>query len=377
VQTFDVAIVGGGLIGVAAALELRARNLRVVLLDRQQPGREASWAAAGMLAPASDGPNSASLVLLARESLKLYPEFVAAIELASGRSTGFAREGTLEVFFGPPGESARDSHVAERRAHGLSTDAIELKTAREMEPSLGPEVTAAAWLWEECTVDPRLLIGAAISAAGAQGVEVRANCAVSGLVREGSRCAGVVTDEGKIAARFVLVAAGCFSSGIPGEIGRYAPTRPVRGQMLSLRHPDLTIRRVLRSTAGYLVPRADGRILAGSTLEAVGFEKVVTPDGVEKITAAARRLVPALDTAEIVETWAGLRPGSADDLPILGPTDVEGLLIATGHYRDGILLAPVTAKLVGAWVSGEATVVDTRMFSPMRFQRRAASGQAG
>lgn len=375
-NTFDVAIVGGGLIGAAAALELRARKLAVVLLDRQQPGREASWAAAGMLAPGPDDPRSIALVPLAKKSLELYPEFIAAVERASRRSTGFMRQPTLQAFFGSSGESERDEFVAGHKRLGLSAEAILVSSARELESSLGPAITAAAQLPEEATVDPRLLTDATVLAAAAQGVEIRANCGVTGLRREGGRCVGIVTETAEIAAGHVLLAAGCFSSVALPEIACYAPTRPVRGQMLALRHPRVKLGRVLRSANGYLVPRVDGRILAGSTLEDAGFEKVVTQEGVRKIMAAALDLVPALVDAEVVEMWAGLRPGSPDDLPILGPSDIEGLLVATGHYRNGILLAPVTAKLVAAWISGESSVVDATMFSPLRFGHRVASTPA-
>ena len=370
-KTFDVAIVGGGLIGVSAALELRRRSLRVVLFDRQQPGREASWAAAGMLAPGDD-PQSAALAPLAKKSLGLYPEFVRAIEEASGQSVGFAQQGTFQLFF-EDGEPARDAFVERHRQLGLSAEAVSTSVAREREPQLGSKAVAAAWLSSEASVDPRSLVDAALSAAEIAGVDVRSGCEVTGVLREGRYCRGVVTREGGTPARHVVVAAGCFSSLVPGEIGRYAPVRPVRGQMLSLRRQGVTIGHVLRSEGGYLVPRADGRIVAGSTLEDAGFEKAVTPEGVRKIVGAALELVPALSDAEIVETWAGLRPGSPDALPILGPTDVEGLIVATGHYRDGILLAPVTAKLVAGWVCGDADDLDVQKFSPLRFEHRAIS----
>ena len=387
-KTFDAVIVGGGLIGVSAAFELAARNLRVVVLDRQQPGREASWAAAGMLAPSPDGPDASHLVPLARESFRLYPEFIAAIEGTLGKSCGFARQGTLEIFFGPECESARDAFVAEQERLGLPAEPIATEGAREMEPLLGDGALAAAWLPTEATVDPRLLTDAALSAAQARGVEIRSNCAVTALRREGDRCAGVLAGDEGIAARHVVLAAGCFCGSLGDEIAQYAPTRPVRGQMLSLRdsvsarskrdsargeHGSLRIRRVLRSANGYLVPRADGRILAGSTLEDAGFDKVVTPAGILKIMNAALELVPALASAEIVEMWSGLRPGTPDNLPILGPTDMEGLIVATGHYRNGILLAPVTAKLVAAWITGERSMIETALFSPLRFARQAAS----
>lgn len=390
-KTFDAAIVGGGLIGASAAFELAARNLRVVLLDRQQPGREASWAAAGMLAPSPDGPDAQPLFPLAKESFRLYPEFIGAIEGTLGKSCGFAREGTLEIFFGPESEWARDAFIEQHQRLGLSSEPLAIEGAREMEPLLGPKASAAAWLPKEATVDPRLLIDAALGAAQARGVQIRSNCAVTGLLREGDRCAGVLAGDARIAARHVVLAAGCFCGSLD-EAAQYAPTRPVRGQMLSLRgdpvlarsrpgwagskRQTVRLRRVLRSANGYLVPRPDGRILAGSTLENAGYEKAVTPAGVQKIMNAALELAPALTSVEIIEMWAGLRPGTPDNLPILGPTDIEGLIVATGHYRNGILLAPVTAKLVAAWVTGERPALETDLFSPLRFAHRAVSPAA-
>ena len=373
-KTYDVLIVGAGLIGVSAAFELASRNLRVLVLDRQQPGREASWAAAGMLSPKPDSSDASALALvpLANESLRLYPAFIAAIEQASGKSCEFARQGTLEIFFGASGEAEREALVARNKRLGLAAEAIALHEARELEPPLAPGATAAAWLPDEATVDPRLLIDAAISAAQARGVEIRSDCAASGLIHQGERCTGVIASGEKVAASHVVIAAGCFSSQLGAEFASCAPTRPVRGQMISLRHPRVTLRHVLRSANGYLVPRADGRVVAGSTLENAGFEKSVTPEGMRKIMKAATELVPALAEAETLERWAGLRPGTPDNLPILGPTPTPGLIAATGHYRDGILLAAVTAKLVAAWIAGNAVgqlEVDTSPFSPHRFSR--------
>lgn len=376
-NTFDVAIVGGGLIGCSAAFELSAGGARVIVLDRQQPGRESSWAAAGMLSPGPDSPTSTMLVPLAQESLRLYPQFVAAIEEASGKRTSFAREGALEVFHGTSGEAARDDFIAEHRRLGLSAEPIRLESARSMERSLNSAAGAIAWLREECTVDPRALMDAVLSAAINRGAQIRGDCGVTSLLFDGRRCAGVTASGQSISAGHVVIAAGCFSGQMENGIARYAPTRPVRGQMLSLRHPDVRLTRVLRSANGYLVPRLDGRILAGSTLEDAGFTKSVTTDGLQKILSAAVELAPALASAEILETWAGLRPGTPDDLPILGSTDTEGLTVATGHYRNGVLLAPVTAKLVREWITGGNASVDIEVFSPLRFQNREAhSGSA-
>jgi glycine oxidase len=375
-NTFDVAIIGGGLIGTAVAFELTARNLRVTVLDRQQPGRESSWAAAGMLAPGPDSPDShgsTKLVPLAKESLRLYPQFVAAIEQASAKPTGLAREGTLEIFYGASGEAARDNFVAEHRRMGLSAEPIHLESARKMEPSLNSTAGAAAWLPDEATVDPRALMDAVLSAAANRGAQIRADCAVTSLLVDGGRCAGIVAGGQRISAGHVVLTAGCFSGAMEDGIARYAPTRPVRGQMISLRHPDVRLTRVLRSASGYLVPRLDGRILAGSTLEEAGFAKSVTPAGLQKILSAALELAPALAKAEILETWAGLRPGTPDDLPILGPTDTVGLIVATGHYRNGVLLAPITAKLVREWITVGKVTAAMEAFSPLRFQNRAVS----
>jgi glycine oxidase len=369
---FDVAIIGGGIIGSSVAFELSACGSRVVVLDRRQPGRESSWAAAGMLAPGPDSPGSTKLVDLAKESLRLYPQFVAAIEEASGKSASFVRKGTLEIFPGASGETARDNFVAEHLRLGLAAEPISPESARRMEPSLNSEAEGIAWLPEECTVDPRVLIDAVLSAAANRGAQIRADCPVTSLLFDGGRCAGVVAGGQSIFARHVVIAAGCFSGEMEAGIARYAPTRPVRGQMISLRHPEVRLTRVLRSANGYLVPRLDGRVLAGSTLEDAGFAKSVTPAGLQKILSAACELAPALANAEIIETWAGLRPGTPDDLPILGPTDIGGLIVATGHYRNGVLLAPVTAKLVREWTTEGKVTANVEAFSPLRFQSREA-----
>jgi glycine oxidase len=211
-----------------------------------------------------------------------------------------------------------------------------------------------------------------LAAAAKRGVALRPGFSVASLIEEGDRCAGVLAANGeKIEAKHVIIAAGCFSAEIAAAAGKripVIPTRPVRGQMLALRQNNVTLRHVLRSERGYLVPRSDGRIVAGSTSEDAGFHKGVTAGGMRKIVEAGLELCAGLDAAEILETWSGLRPGTPDDLPILGLTNVEGLILATGHYRNGILLAPVTAKLVKEWVIGGRTTLDTQAFSPFRFE---------
>jgi glycine oxidase len=379
VKTYDVAIVGGGVIGASIAFELAGVKLRVGIFDRQEPGREASWAAAGMLSPAPDSRHDWPLVPLGRESLRLYPEFIALIEEESGQSARLAREGTLELFFGANSESECERRVAECRDLGVAAEAVPVDTAQKWEPALGITAKGVAWMPEEGRVEPRALTSAVIAAAKRRGAEFHSHAAVTRLNRNGGRCVGLVAGGEEISAAEVVLAAGCHSSRIGAEsdlLARCAPTRPVRGQMIALRPDGPGLRRVLRSRRGYLVPRHDGRIVAGSTSEEAGFEKRVTPEGMRKIFDAALELFPGLATAEVVETWSGLRPGTPDDLPILGPTDMEGLLVATGHYRNGILLAAITAKLVREWIIDGRTSFDAKAFSPMRFSRKQAEASA-
>lgn len=376
-KSYDVIVVGGGLIGSSIASELAAQKLRVVLFDQQQPGREASWAAAGMLSPAPDSPEAVPLVPLAQESLRLYPDFIAAIEGTSGKSVAFTRAGAFEILNGNSATACRDRLLAQCASLGITAEPIAIESARASEPALNPNAGAVVWMSGEATVDPRLLTEATLEAAKNRGVEIVASRAVTSILSETSRCRGVTAGGEKITAANVIVAAGSFCGSFSENtaddtiaIARYAPTHPVRGQMLAMRSSKVSLKKVLRSEHGYIVPRADGRIIAGSTLENVGFVKDTTPEGLRKIFEAAVALAPALAGAEIVETWAGLRPGTPDQLPIIGPTDIPGLLIATGHYRNGILLAPITARLIREWIVEGKTSFNAGRFSPLRFSKQ-------
>ena len=375
---FDVAVIGGGIIGSSIAFELARHKLRVVLFDRQQPGQEASWAAAGMLSPAPDTPEAIPLVPLARASLELYPEFLAAVREASGKTVGCRREGALEIIFAGDAGRELSTLVALHHGLGLPTEPLRLEEAFAMEPALGREARAAAWLPYEASVDPRELTASVLAAAAEYKVDIRAGAAVTAVLTKAGRCSGVVANGERIVAKHVVVAAGCYSGEIEGVDG-YAPMRPVRGQMIALRSTKTRLQRVLRSAAGYIVPRDDSspqRLVAGSTLENAGFEKRVTPRGLDRILRAVLELAPGLGDAEILETWSGLRPDTPDHLPVLGATRVEGLVMATGHFRSGILLAPVTAKLIREWLIERNTSLPLDAFSPLRFlaARRKTAG---
>jgi glycine oxidase len=383
VKAFDVAIIGGGIIGSSIAFELAVEKLDVVLLDREEPGRGASWAAAGMLSPGPDSAEALPLVPLAKESLQLYPQFIGRIEEASEPFMHFASNGALQIFSGPLAEIDRDKMVSDFQRLGIEIESVSLETARKLESSINPSAQAAAWLPRESTVDPRSLMDSILAALRRRNVEIRAGCSVTSISHQGASCTGVTAGGEEVKAKFVIVAAGCHSASLPGKnvvvndwLSRYAPTRPVRGQMLALHSNEIRLHRVLRSDRGYLVPRHEGRIVAGSTLEDVGFDKGLTAGGIRKILDAAIELAPKIADAQIVETWAGLRPGSPDNLPIIGPTDIEGLFIATGHYRNGILLAPVTAKIVRDWVRRGQMPAFTEIFSPLRFTRKKLQANA-
>jgi glycine oxidase len=371
--------VGGGIIGGSIAFELAREKLRVAVLDRQELMHEASWAAAGMLSPAPDSPAAIPLVPLGRTSLAIYPKFIAAIEEASEICTEYRTGGAFEVLCHGDAERELSTLVALHHGLGLACEPLRVEEAREMEPVLGRDTRAAAFLPDEASVDPRSLTTALLVAAGEAGAELRPGLEVVSLVKDKERCAGVNTAGGEtFSAGHVVLAAGCWTSQL-SEAAPYAPTRPVRGQMVGLRHAGKPIRRVLRSERGYIVPRDQAnpqKLVAGSTLENAGYEKAVTSGGLEQILSAVNELAPSLADAEIVETWSGLRPGTPDQLPILGPTDMEGLMIATGHYRNGILLAPITAKLIMEWITERRVSLDCEDFSPLRFMRGDADRSA-
>ena len=375
-KTFDAIVAGGGLIGSSIAFELARAGLGVAMFDPREPGREASWAAAGILSPAPESPSQIPMVPLGRASLDLYPAFVEAIEALSGISAGYRGGGTLEALFSKDASRELSTLVALHRGLSLACEPLRVVEARELEPALSEDVAATALRPGEAAVDNRELTRAVLEAALRSGVEIRAGNGVEAVWREGHRCAGVVAAGERIAAGNVVIAAGCFSAGIEGTAA-YAPVRPARGQIVALRSPRVQIERVIWSERVYLVPRNDGRILAGSTVEYVGFEKGLTAGGVRGILDAAIEVLPELHDATIVDTWSGLRPDTPDHLPILGPTEIEGLTIATGHFRSGILLAPVTANLVREWLTEKRTSLDWGRFSPMRFAEAEAQKRSG
>jgi len=365
-KTYDAVVAGGGVIGASIALELAEAGLKVGLYDAREPGREASWASAGMISPAPENPEMIPFVPMSLASVALYPEFIRKVEELSGMDVGYRKDGALDVILDGDAEEELSTVIALQHGVGLKAEALSGEQARRMEPALTEEIEAAIFRADEASLDTRVFTDAVLKAAQRKGVQIFAGNGAKALWEEGARCKGLILEKGQAEAKWTVIAAGCFSARIEG-VAPYAPVFPAKGQMIGLRCESVEIKHVLWLEHTYLVPRNDGRIIAGSTIERTGFDHDVTAGGMKKILSEAIKLAPALEKARIEETWAGLRPDSPDHLPIIGPTDVDGLLIATGHFRSGILLAPVTARLIREWVSMGKVSVDWERVRPMRF----------
>ena len=351
-KTWDVIIVGGGIIGLSLSIELKKRGARVLVVERGEPGREASHAAAGMLADCTV-ETPAALQPLATASARMYPEFVHELQDESGIHVDLRDEGTL-VF--PPPE-----HVYNRP--GFSTESLLPAPLTEMEPTLADPNRPAIYL-KERSVDPRALVAAALKTAKHRGVDISSGSPVTNVLTSAGRATGVGTDKTNYFAPVIVNCAGAWAGHLPPI---HFPTRPVKGQMLAVAAPRL-LRHVIRAPEVYLVPRSDGRVLIGSTLEDAGYDKRTNASTIRRMHHAAIGLVPALERARVLEDWAGLRPGTPDDLPILGATTLPGYFAATGHYRDGILLAPVTAQVMAQLITRGKSDHDISAFSPGRVQ---------
>lgn len=310
------------------------------------------------------------LTTMGQASLVQYPRYVATLEEFTGINVGFRPYGTLRAIFERHAREELNTEIALHHGLGLSAEPLRSSEALELEPALSPEIAAAILRPDEASVDSRLLTSALLEAARCSGVAVFHGKPATSIWKDRNRCKGLRVAGEKVEAKWSVIAAGAFSAGIEGA-AIYAPVVPAKGQMVSLRCPGIRIERVLWSDEIYLVPRNDGRILAGATVERIGFNRDVTAGGISALLRDAIELVPSLSRATIDETWAGLRPDTPDHLPILGPCDLEGLLFATGHFRSGILLIPITARLIRSWITTQYSPIDWDRFSPMRFQSAA------
>jgi glycine oxidase len=360
VKTWDAIVIGAGIIGLCLAIELKKQGLRVLIVEKGEPGREASWAAGGMLVD-FPGETRPKLQELATASARMYPEFVHELEDESGLEIDFRAQGTLVLM------NINVGTGQDTRSYSLSRPLTELEPALQIQNYAKPRFTPL-FVTERC-VDPRDLTTAAIAAARHREIDFSSGDEVLAVeIADGKAC-GVRTNKTQFGAGIVVNCAGAWA----GQIGPHTfPARPVKGQMLCVAMPEKELVRHVVRTVGwkpdaYLIPRSDGRMVIGATTEEAGFDKQTVPQTIQNLRRSALNLVPKLADAHILEAWAGLRPGTPDGLPILGATMTQGYFVATGHFRDGILLAPVTAKLMGEVVTGLRTQIDISKFSPARF----------
>ena len=370
-RTADVVIVGGGVIGLTIARALRKRGVRdVVLMERGQLGAEASWAAGGILGPQIESDRADDFFQLACASRDLYPAFANALNEESGTDVELDAAGTLYLAFTQEeGSKIRHRYDWQTKA-GLAVELLSAAEARALEPCISAKVRGALRFPHDVSVESRKLVEALAIANEKLGVRVVTDCEVRAVRVEHAQVCAVETSQGVVSAQIVVLAAGAWTSLItsPDASLPAIEMEPVRGQMLCFAARPQIARHVLYSSRGYLVPRRDGRVLAGSTAERVGFDKTVTDEGMNAIKTMAQEIAPPVAGLPSVSSWAGFRPRAADGLPVLGPWEgIKGLFYATGHYRNGILLAPVTGELIAKAIVEGATPPLLKAFSPGRF----------
>lgn len=361
-------VVGGGAIGLSIAREAARSGLAVRLLERGRIGGEATGASAGILAAQLEAHEPGPLLSLSLRSRDLYPQFLRDLEAESGVDVDARTDGALAVALDATGAEEIERTYRFQRDAALPVERLDGASLRALEPALSPRTLCGLLLPREWSLDPTVLAGALRIAAERAGVLVLPGEEARRLLVGHGRVTGVVTAAGeRHAAGSVVVAAGAWSGLLGGEGMRPPPSEPIRGQIVCFAAPGL-VRHVLAGGGYYLVPRGDGRIVAGSTMERAGFDRGVTEEGLETLRGAARALVPRLGQAAIQASWAGLRPAAPDGLPVIGAGPLAGLYYACGHLRNGIVLTPITALIVARLVRGLDAGVDLGPFDPARFR---------
>lgn len=371
-ETADVVVVGGGAIGLSCAYRLARGGKRVALVDAGELGREASWAAGGILSPVNPHGYPPELIRLVDASVALFPALAKELEETTGFSIELRASGLLRVATDAGDEEALAANLRWRAEHGLPSGRIEASEARKLVPGLAPNASAFSFEGDVSQVRTPRYLRALVAAGAKAGVAYYPGEPVLELVRKGSSSVhGVRTQRRTLTASETVLAAGAWSGELlRAAVGVDLPVEPIRGQMVLLEAPPGLVPTMVLGAGKYLIPRSDGRVLVGSTLEHAGFDKRTTAGAVQSLLGAAFRLVPELANARLERAWAGLRPGTPDRLPFLGRVrGLSGLVLATGHYRNGIVLAPVTADLVARLLAGADVA---REIAPFSHDRPAA-----
>jgi glycine oxidase len=378
-KSAGVVIVGGGVIGLAVARALALRGIcDVLLIERSSLGAESSFAAAGMLAPQAEADRADDFFDLACRSRDLYPAFAAALLEETGIDIELETSGTLYLAFNDEDAAELEKRYQWQSKAGLALEIMGGEDARRLEPGISETVCAALKFPFDTQVENRRLISALAAATQKLGVRLVTGTSVTALKTDFRGVAGVETSRGFVGTETVVIAGGAWTSllGLTALSGQITSDKtlpnlciePVRGQMLCFEATPQIARHVIYTPRGYIVPRRDGRLLAGSTTEQAGFDRRVTAAGIGSILTAALEICPQIGALPLIASWAGLRPRAADGLPVLGPyAEIEGLFYATGHYRNGILLAPVTGELVAGAIVDKIASTSLSIFSPDRF----------
>jgi glycine oxidase len=368
----DVVIVGGGVIGCSIAYYLTQAGVRVTLVERGEIGGAASGAAAGILAPLGESPRPGPFVDLCLASFRLFPSLADTLREETGIDIEYLPSGILHVALTETEERELRHRLGWQRSLGLPLEWLDAETLRLLEPRVA-SARGALYSPQEHQVSAGRLTQALSQAAARRGAVLRQDTAVTGLLTNGTRAIGVRTPSGEISGGHVVLAAGPWTGAFARGLGVLLPVRPVRGQMLAFADfapggRSLPLRHIVWGEAAYLVPKANGFLFVGATVEDVGFRSTTTVQGQQRLRRGACELVPSLSYGEIASSWAGLRPGSADGLPILGAVPGwDGLSVAGGHYRNGILLAPITGRLMAQRITEGKTEVSLEPFSAGRF----------
>jgi glycine oxidase len=363
----DVLIIGGGIMGTSAAWELAAHGANVVVLERSVPGAEASSAAAGILGAQAEAHAPGPMAELCFASRARYAKFAATLRKETQIDVGYRETGVLRVAFEREALNQLQRDTAWQTKAGQTVQRLTATSLSKLEPELSPRLSGGVRFAADSRVDPKALLRALHIAALARGVRFQSGAFVRRVKLTADRATGVVLDDGsELEARNVVVAAGSWTSLIDGLGMPAGRVIPARGQIVELELPAPPLSNVVFGPGAYLVPRDDGRILIGSTVEFVGYQRDVTAGAVRDLLTHAIALVPALERASLRATWSNFRPYTRDQLPLIGPSKIGGLFLSTGHHRNGILLAPISAEIVRAAVLGQRAPLGLAAFSPER-----------
>lgn len=370
----EVLIIGGGVIGLSIAREMHLRGIREIsVLEKGVCGEESSWAAAGMLGPQAEANDTGSFFDLCCDSRDLYPAFTDALLAETGIDIELDRSGTLYAAFTADDEKHLDARFDRQSKAGLAVERLTAEETRRAEPFISPDVRTSLLFPNDWQVENRKLLAALRHYAEINAIKVLENTQARSLIVESGRIAGADSTNGRFHADKTVLATGAWTSLIKlGDMAMPFSVTPVRGQMICMRTAKRVFERVVYSRRGYIVPRADGRILAGSTTEFTGFTKGVTDDACADLRNMAFEIAPSTDRLPVIDSWSGLRPMASDGLPVLGQLNgFEDLVISTGHYRNGILLAPLSAVIAADTLTRGNTGVRINEFDPNRFQASA------